>query len=156
MVQNNASISNNGQVLDECELCFLVSKSFQGNGSGTKYIWKRAIFCILAMSLNLACADPENFVRGGPTLTTYLFFLKLMRGEMIQIPLKAGHHQPASETPFKWRFAGGPMMVHIECWPGSFVIFQRIWSSIAKKTLSFCEGVWTPPSGSAHALFCCL
>ena len=21
-----------------------------------------------------------------------------------------GHHQPASETPFKWRFAGGPMM----------------------------------------------
>ena len=21
-----------------------------------------------------------------------------------------GHHQPASKTPFKWRFAGGPMM----------------------------------------------
>ena len=21
-----------------------------------------------------------------------------------------GHHRPASETPFKWRFAGGPMM----------------------------------------------
>ena len=21
-----------------------------------------------------------------------------------------GHHQPASETPFKWRFAGGPLM----------------------------------------------
>ena len=21
------------------------------------------------------------------------------------------HHRPASETPFKWRFAGGPMMV---------------------------------------------
>ena len=28
----------------------------------------------------------------------------------IQIPLKSGHHRPASETPFKWRFAGGPMM----------------------------------------------
>ena len=27
-----------------------------------------------------------------------------------QITLKAGHHRPASETPFKWRFAGGPMM----------------------------------------------
>ena len=22
---------------------------------------------------------------------------------------KMGHHRPASETPFKWRFAGGPM-----------------------------------------------
>ena len=21
-----------------------------------------------------------------------------------------GHHRPASETPFKWRFAGGPLM----------------------------------------------
>ena len=22
-----------------------------------------------------------------------------------------GHHRPANETPFKWRFAGGPVMV---------------------------------------------
>ena len=22
----------------------------------------------------------------------------------------SSHHRPASETPFKWRFAGGPMM----------------------------------------------
>ena len=29
---------------------------------------------------------------------------------MIQIPLLAGHQRPASETPFKWRFAGGPMV----------------------------------------------
>ena len=29
------------------------------------------------------CTDPESFVRGGPTS----FFLKLMRGERIQIPL---------------------------------------------------------------------
>ena len=33
-----------------------------------------------------------------------VFFL--FRGERIQIPLKAGHYQPASETPFKWRLAG--------------------------------------------------
>ena len=32
-----------------------------------------------------------------------------MRGEKIQIALKEGH-QSASETPFKWRFAGRPMM----------------------------------------------
>ena len=50
-----------------------------------------------------ACADPER----GPTLTT--FFL-LMMGERIQTPLYAGHHWPASETPFKWRFAGVPLM----------------------------------------------
>ena len=28
----------------------------------------------------------------------------------IQIPLKAGYHQPASKKPFKWRFAEGPIM----------------------------------------------
>ena len=30
--------------------------------------------------------------------------------EWIQIPQKLDHHRPASETPFKWRFAGVPMM----------------------------------------------
>ena len=44
---------------------------------------------------------------------------------MNQIPLKAGLHRPASETPFKWRLAGGPMIAqHIDCWLGSFVIFR--------------------------------
>ena len=53
----------------------------------------------------ISCADPESFVRGVPTLTTFLFW----EGR-IQIPLLAGHQRPASETPFKWRFAGGPTM----------------------------------------------
>ena len=48
---------------------------------------------------NNTCADPESFVRGGPTF----FFLKLMRGERIQISLQAGHHRLASETPFNDR-----------------------------------------------------
>ena len=39
-----------------------------------------------------------------------------MRGGRIQIPLKAGHHRPPSETPFKWP--------DIECWLGSFVILR--------------------------------
>ena len=52
-------------------------------------------------------ADPECFVRGGTTLTT---FYLLMREGAIEIPLQAGHHRPARETPFKWRFAGEPMM----------------------------------------------
>ena len=42
------------------------------------------------------CTDPESFVRGGPNL--FFFFFKLIRGEAIQ---KAGHHRPASKTPFK-------------------------------------------------------
>ena len=25
-----------------------------------------------------------------------------------------GHHQHASETPFKWRYAGGPMMARLK------------------------------------------
>ena len=39
--------------------------------------------------LQKACADPESFVRGGPTLTP--FFFSLMRGGRIQIPLLVGH-----------------------------------------------------------------
>ena len=39
-----------------------------------------------------ACADPESFARGGPTLTTFFFVLFFVRGERIQIELKAGIH----------------------------------------------------------------
>ena len=27
-----------------------------------------------------------------------------------------GHYRPASETPFKWRFVGGPMMSRLKCY----------------------------------------
>ena len=40
----------------------------------------------------------------------FFFFFFLVRGKRIQIALKAGHHRPASETPFKWRFAGELMV----------------------------------------------
>ena len=44
------------------------------------------------------CVDPESFVRGGPTLTTFfvyffVLFSQLMRAESIQINLLAGHHR---------------------------------------------------------------
>ena len=39
-----------------------------------------------------------------------VFFVSFFRGERIQISLKSGHHRPVSETSFKWRFAGVPMM----------------------------------------------
>ena len=66
-----------------------------------------------------------------------------------------GHHLPASETPFKWRFAGGPMVAK---WLGRFVIFQGDPVQYCKETLYFCDFSGEggsdpcPPYGSAHAL----
>ena len=55
--------------------------------------------------MGILCADPESFARGGPTLTT--FFSVFDEGKVDA--LKTSHHRSASETPFKWRFADGPM-----------------------------------------------
>ena len=41
--------------------------------------------------LEEACADPENFARGGPTLTDFF-----NEGEWIQIPLKATKSKASS------------------------------------------------------------
>ena len=56
-----------------------------------------------------------------------------------------GHHLPASETPFKWRFAGGPMVAK---WLGRFVNFQGDPVQYCKETLYYCDFSY----GSAHAL----
>ena len=77
--------------------------------------------------MHIFSADPERFVRGGGVigsntdnvfffvvvflLLLLLFLFKFMREE-IHIPLKAGHHWSASETPLKWRCAGVPIMAH--------------------------------------------
>ena len=58
----------------------------------------------------LPCADPEKFVSGGQTFFLYFLYFFWIKRKRIQIALKADRHRPASETPFKWRFAGGPMM----------------------------------------------
>ena len=54
----------------------------------------------------------RRFCHKGSNLDNVFFvvFFSLMRRGRIQIPLLVGHQWPASETPFKWRFAGGPMM----------------------------------------------
>ena len=41
---------------------------------------------LIADSGSLTCADPERFVRGGPTFTTFVFF-SLMREGTIKLPL---------------------------------------------------------------------
>ena len=59
---------------------------------------------VLWVSIELAFSPPPP----GKSLTPV--FLLLMRVDRIKILLKVGHHWPASETPFKWRLAGWPMM----------------------------------------------
>ena len=60
--------------------------------------------------------------------------------------VKKGHHRPAREMPL----LAGKFWPNIKCWLGSFVIFQGIWISIAKKPYIFVivqgggEGDWTP------------
>ena len=52
---------------------------------------------------------PQKFCLTGPMDFIYVLcnsdvFLLIYRGEGIRIPLKAGHHPLARETPFKWCF----------------------------------------------------
>ena len=51
----------------------------------------------------MACADPESFVRGGPTLTLFFLFF-YDEGREDQNTTITDHHWPASKTPFKWRW----------------------------------------------------
>ena len=65
-----------------------------------------------------------------------------------QASIQLGHHGPASETPFKWRFIGGPMMAHFsDIWTSTKKIIKKIKKKVTK---------YGPPptklSGSAHAL----
>ena len=78
-----------------------------------------------------AYADLESFMRGGPTLSTFF-----VEGREDKKLLK-GHHQST-----------------IECWLGSFVIFQGIRTRLAKKPYSFeiihGGGLLDPPPAPTH------
>ena len=83
----------------------------------------------------------------------FLGFFQFMsgRGE----PLLAGHHRPASETPFRWHFAGVPMMAQHLTLAWLLFDFQGILTSIAKKPYIFViyqrgSGPPVPTPGSAH------
>ena len=97
------------------------------------------VFCVRSLFWYACPETKKSFARGGLTLTT--FFVLFCEGREDPNSTKTGHHQPASETPFKWP--------NNECWLGSFVIFQGIGTSIAKKPY-ICVifqrggGVWTP------------
>ena len=80
------------------------------------------------------CADPESFVRGGPNLIT--FFVEgwnkgsKYRFNWVIIDQSAKRHLNGVSLAGRW-------WSNIECWLGSFVIFQGIRTSIAKKPYIF-------------------
>ena len=55
----------------------------------------------------------DDFIRGGPTLTTFfLFCFYEVWGIEFRNTTITGHQRPDSETQFKWRFACVLMMAH--------------------------------------------
>ena len=65
--------------------------------------------CLCTTSMLFMLGSKNVRQRVFPNLTK---FFKLMRREgRIQITLKVDLNLPTSETPFKWRLAGGPMIV---------------------------------------------
>ena len=60
------------------------------------------------------CADPEGGAGGLDPLKNHnLAMIVLIPCKITKLPSQhsmLGHHRPAGDTPFKWRFAGGPMM----------------------------------------------
>ena len=78
---------------------------------------KEKIYLHLTWSQSQTCADPE----WGPGVRTLPVENK--KTILVRTPWKCttlssqhsmlGHHHPSSETPFKWRFAGGPMVAHL-------------------------------------------
>ena len=63
----------------------------------------------------------------------------------------SSHYRPASETPFKWRFAGGPMMARLQWYLDPSSPHQPKNQKQKNKTINVKVG---PPltklSGSAH------
>ena len=59
----------------------------------------------------MPCADPESFVRGGPTLITFFgCFSQLLRGKRAsECHPKAGYYRSTSETPVIWGRSGPPV-----------------------------------------------
>ena len=56
-----------------------------------------------------SCADPECFVRGGPTWTFFCVVF-LMRGGRHRVPLLSGLSSARQRNAIKWRFAGVAVM----------------------------------------------
>ena len=73
--------------------------------------------------------------RGSNWTLTVLFSSWGGKRGVHQIPLKAGHHRSASETPFKWRFSGGPILA--QHWMVALWFFRWSEPALLKKPYIF-------------------
>ena len=108
------------------------------------YLVKQAN-CLIVCIRNASGRSPlfyftctDSFFQASRRVQLDNFFLTV---ERIQIPLKVGHHRPASDVSLADRW-----WPNIECWLGSFVIFQGFRNSIANELYSFAifRGPWPP------------
>ena len=68
----------------------------------------------------------QQIQRGDSPLPWQIAKYRVFLAILVQIPWKItklpsqhsrlGHYQHASETPYKWHFAGGPMMARLKCY----------------------------------------
>ena len=56
-----------------------------------------------------SCQDPESFVRGDPTLSTFFFYI-IDEGREDLSTIISGPSSARQQNAIKWRSAGGPMM----------------------------------------------
>ena len=73
------------------------------------YVCDKMYVILKRFRIPVPCVDPERFFKRGSTLPTIVIYLS-DKGERTQVPLKAEHHWPASETPFKMVFCWRPIM----------------------------------------------
>ena len=77
----------------------------------------------------------RKFCQRGSNFENVFFFLSLMGGGMIQIPLLSGHHWPA---PAKLGVSlACRLWPNIECWLGSFTVLRASGPVLLKKTYIF-------------------
>ena len=83
------------------------------------------IICILFLNQNMCCTVRRFCSFGHPQHIFKLIDKKIPRQHTV-----SGHHRPSSETPFKWRFARGPMAARSRCLPYITFISHRSFTQI--------------------------
>ena len=68
------------------------------------------VVCVIKRSVTNVHARIEKGLSGGSNSDKVVFVR--FRGARLQRPPKVDNYRPASETPLKWRFTGGPIMAY--------------------------------------------
>ena len=96
----------------------------------------------------IACENPENFVRGCPTLTAFFYFFFLDDEGWVDPSSTISHLNGISLVGRWWP--------NIECWLGSFVIFRGSGPVLLRNHIFLWffmgSGPLCPTSGSAHVI----